>query len=91
MHAFFLLAAVTLTPGATVSVSGVAQHVQSGTGRHPYTMYDLCDASEHCVHIVHFGTVNVATDRVQTATGMFRRLVFVDGRHVLDAVVIGRP
>jgi hypothetical protein len=76
---------------ATVSVSGVAENVNYGTARHPYVMYDLCDASAHCVRVVQFGAERVIQNQVRTATGKFRRLVFVDGRHVLNAIVIGRP
>lgn len=91
MHAFLVLALVTLTPNTIVSVSGVAEHVQSASGRHAYVMYDLCDASAHCVRVVRFGVSSVTADQMQTATGKFRRLVFVNGHHVLNAIVIGHP
>jgi len=100
MHVFLAATIFALTPsalasshgayaGATVSVSGVVERIHYGRGRHAYAAYDLCDASANCVRVVHFGAAVITPGEMQTATGMFRRTVFVGDAHVQNAIVIG--
>lgn len=102
MHVFLAATIFTLTPaalasshgayaGASVSVSGVVEHVRYGRGRHAYAAYDLCDASANCVRVVQFGAAAITPDGMRTATGIVRRTVFVGDAHVQNAIVVGRP